>query len=511
MSTDLTMPASSRKDPTRMILKGSVVLVGGMVVAQLCGYGYRLLVAHLGPADYGHFSLGLAVIGVATTFISFGLAGGVARYVPFFHGRQEYGKLRGVILVAFGVVAVSSLVMTGGLLAFSRPISNFLTGGAEFRKVLLVIALATPFLATRPIFMKSLVTLHRVELRVLSRDLLENVLKLGLTGLLFLFGYGLLGAIWSYVIALACSWALSLYFLERRVVPIFSSSVAPVFQVGELLTFSMPLFLTTLLAPLQSWIDTFFISYFRTMPEVGLYNVGLLLASLLSLVPNLVLPVAYPHIINHYGRGEMEDARVLARKVSRWILLTVTPVTLWIILMRQQLLPLLFGSSYTASSWVVYFLALGYLAVSLSLPCRRILSMVKRTDLIFRVTIVSVVINVVGNLMLVPRYGMLGAALATSVAMVANYLLLQWAAWKSYPIDLVDKRTLSLLGALVVACLALIGSKMLVGESLLGLFVGTSTYGAAYVASLILLGALESSDWEVLHLVRGRIRRGFSA
>lgn len=488
-----------------------MVLVGGMVVAQLCGYGYRLLVAHLGPKDYGLFALSLAVVGVVTTLTSFGLSGGVARYVPFFHGREEYGKLRGVILFALGAVAAASLVGMAGLLIMARPLSNFLTGGTEFRKVLLIIALATPFLATRPILMKSLVTLHRIKFRVLSRDLLENVVKLGLTALFLLFGYGLLGAVWSYVLAVASSWALGLYLLERRVVPIFTSAVAPVFQVGELLAFSMPLFFTYMLVPLQNWIDTFFLSYFRTMPEVGIYNVGLLLASLLALLPNLLLPAAYPHIINYYGRGEMEDAKMLARKVSRWVLLAVAPATLWLILVGHELLPLLFGSEYDDGISVVYFLAFGYFAVSMALPCRRILSMVKRTDLIFRVTVVSVVINVLGNLILVPRYGMLGAASATSIALVVDYLLVQWASWKSYPFSLVNnKKIIPFLGALILAALAFVGAKMLARESLLALFIATSAFGTVYFASLFFLGVLEASDWEVLRLAGGRIRRGLS-
>ena len=507
MSADLVAPvASSRKHPIGLILKGSMVLMGGMLIAQTCGYGYRLVVARLGPNYYGLLSLGLAVVGVATMLASLGLPGGVARYVPFYHGREEYGKLRGVILLALGVVMATSLVVAGCLLFLASPLANLLAREGEFRQVLLIMALAIPFVATKPILMKSLVTLHRIELRVITRDVVENVVKLGLTALLVLMGYGLLGAVWAYAIAAALAWALGLYLLERRALPILSSTVKPVFQLGELLTFSFPLFFTGILGLFQAWTDTFLLSYFRTMTEVGLYNVGLLLASLVSVIPNLVLPAAFPHIINYYGRGEQRDARLLARQVSRWILLALAPVALWLILVSPQLLPLLFGNTYAEGARVAAVLTIGYLALSLSLPCTRVLSMVKRTDLIFRASLISVLVNVVGNLLLIPRYGMIGAALATAGSLVLSSVLLQWETWRNYAFIFVDKKTLPMVGAVIMAGVALVGVETVMGDSLAALVIGSVAFGAVYLSALPLLGALEESDWEVLSQVKERVR-----
>jgi O-antigen/teichoic acid export membrane protein len=277
--------------------------------------------------------------------------------------------------------------------------------------------------------------------------------------------------------------------------------------VGELLTFSLPLFFTGMLALFQQWTDTFMLSYFRTITEVGLYNVAFLLASLVSLIPNLILPVAFPHVINYYGRGERDDARALAHQVSRWILLAMLPATLWLVLLRSQLLSLLFGSSYMVGGWVVAVLAIGYLALSLSLPCRRILSMLKRTDLIFKSTALSVAVNVVGNLLLIPRYGIVGAAVATAGAMVVHYLLVQWWAWRSFSFTFFDQRTPLLLGALLLAGVALVGVKAALGYNLIALLVGTLAFGSIYLAALSLLGALDASDWDVVRGVGERVKQ----
>jgi O-antigen/teichoic acid export membrane protein len=175
-------------------------------------------------------------------------------------------------------------------------------------------------------------------------------------------------------------------------------------------------------------------------------------------------------------------------------------------LVSPQLLPLLFGNTYVDAGRVTAVLTIGYLALSLSLPCTRILSMVKRTDLIFRASLISVVVNVVGNLLLIPRYGMIGAALATAGALVLNNVLLQWGAWRSYGFTFVDHRSISLMGAVLIAGVALVGVGALMREGLLALFVGTAVFGAVYLTTLPLLGALDASDREVLQRLNGRIR-----
>ena len=85
------------------IMGASFVIILGMGAARVLGYLFQVVVARLGPETFGVFSLCVAVVVVASQLAGLGLSGGAIRYIPFYYGRGDEARLRGVLLLTLGV------------------------------------------------------------------------------------------------------------------------------------------------------------------------------------------------------------------------------------------------------------------------------------------------------------------------------------------------------------------------------------------------------------------------
>ena len=77
----------SETDSLKKIVKGSSIVFIGIFISKFLAYVYRLLIARVGPEQYGLFSIALGLTGILVTISVLGLNLGLMRYIPFFKGK----------------------------------------------------------------------------------------------------------------------------------------------------------------------------------------------------------------------------------------------------------------------------------------------------------------------------------------------------------------------------------------------------------------------------------------
>lgn len=402
-------------DAYKTIAKGALVILLGTIISKIFTYLYRILLARgLGPEVYGIFSICFAVVSILAALAMFGTPSALERYIPLF--KKDKSKIRGLVLFVFKYTVVFGIVLAVLLILFSDKISIFL-GNSAINSVMIVFALSIPVLAALQIFSSITKAFKNVVYYTLTNNIIYPLFNLLFAFILISLGYGLTSIAWAFLTANTIA-VLFLMFVLKNKLYVTKEKAKTFTMRREIFFYSFPLLFASLFFFIISWTDTVMLAYFLPETIVGLYNVAIPTAQLMYTVPIFILPLFLPIISGLFSKNNTEEISKLFKTVTYWIMALNLPLLLLLILFAEPILKLLFGTVYMSAAVPMMILSIGFFVYTLFLPAVRILELFKRTKFIFIITSVGAGINIVLNLLLIPKYGMLGAAVASAIALI---------------------------------------------------------------------------------------------
>ncbi len=199
----------------------------------------------------------------------------------------------------------------------------------------------------------------------------------------------------------------------------------------EMNRFGLPLVPTALFLWMTNFSDRFFLVWLADVAEAGLYSVGVRVASAMVLLLT-AFRMAWPAFA-YSIRDEGE-----ARRTYAFVLTYLTVLTAWVALALTLLSPwlvdLLAADRFAESSRVVGPLAFSTVAYAAYVVIAIGVGRARRTQFNWVVTGVAAVVNVLLNLLLIPTYGMMGAAIATVAAYSTMAIAMAWWSQRIYPV-----------------------------------------------------------------------------
>ena len=178
---------------------------------------------------------------------------------------------------------------------------------------------------------------------------------------------------------------------------------------------STPLLLASSMMLMINWIDSLAIGYFGNETDVGIYTVLAKISNFISIILISVDSIAAPKFAELFYKGEIQQLKNSVRKSTNLIFIASFPMFLIIAVFREQILGLI-GEEYVVGASALLFLLIGQLVNALS-GCAGSLLMVtghQRTNqyIIFSALITQIILNCV----LVPLYGIKGAAISSMIS-----------------------------------------------------------------------------------------------
>ena len=199
----------------------------------------------------------------------------------------------------------------------------------------------------------------------------------------------------------------------------------------EMNRFGLPLVPTALFLWMTNFSDRFFLVWLDSVAEAGLYSVGVRIASAMVLLLT-AFRMAWPAFA-YSIRDEGE-----ARRTYAFVLTYLTVLTAWVALALTLLSPwlvdLLAADRFAESSRVVGPLAFSTVAYAAYVVIAIGVGRARRTQFNWVVTGVAALVNVALNLLLIPTYGMMGAAIATVAAYSTMAVAMAWWSQRIYPV-----------------------------------------------------------------------------
>jgi O-antigen/teichoic acid export membrane protein len=498
---------SHLNDSLKKVVKGVGFGFTGAIIGRAFGYLTRIVLARFLGADYyGLLNLGLAVFGIVTAIAALGLGSGVIRYVSYYKGRGEEEKIKGTIYSALKMNLPVALAFSFFLYLGADWLALHVFHDQSLSPVLKIFSFAIPFAILAGNFISATIGFQDLRYRVYVTDISENALRLIAIVILLSLGFGLLGAVWGWCIAIMITPFLAFYFLEKRVFPFFRTKIKPDPMGKTLFFFSWPLLLVGFSGLILEWTDTLMLGYFTTSSDVGIYNAALPTARLVQTIPGIFAVIFMPVISELFSRGRYEDIRDMYSIVTKWILSLVIPAFLLIVLFAPSVIRIVFGAGYTGGASALAILTSGYLFISLFGLTDPILEVYGRTKVIMGCTVLTAAINVILNWYLIPIYGITGAALATGSSFVfwsVIQFLFVYRLGKMQPFRF---NYLKPVLASVFAVLIVYGiTKYLIGVSFFVLIGMLFAFIVIYFFLLLLVKGFEEEDLMIMRAIDQRL------
>ena len=414
------------------IAKGTGIIFIGTIIGMLLGFVSRvIIVRYTTQSEYGIYSLALVILNIFATISTLGLQEGTTRYIAYFRGKKEGGKVKGVISSSLKIALIASISLAAISFFSSDFISVSIFHTPALSTPLKIFAIAIPFTVLINVFIAIFRGFDRVDARVYFQNILGPVLYLLFLIAVVLFGLSFIGVVYAYVLSIAATCVLFVIYLMKKLpLSIRSGSSTTNPMTWDLLFFSIPLLAVSMLMMTFLWTDTLMLGYFKTPDAVGLYNAALPLASFLSLVLNSLGFLYTPLVTQFYSKNQMEELRRTYAISTKWCFLCALPIFFILFLFPDVVLNLLFGSRYISAAVALQILALGFFLNPLLGPIYNTLIAIGKTKIIMQTYLICGFANVALNIILIPSLGIVGAAIASASTYVIGAIVFSLALYQ---------------------------------------------------------------------------------
>jgi len=485
------------------LARGSSLAIVGTGLSQLSLFlVVALLAAAVGTDGVGVYTQAYAVLTICLLIALLGMQTTLTRYVAQHLVSGEVTSIRP--LVRWGVFLPTTAGCALGIVVFASSdwVAHSLLHEPQLVLPLRMVGVALPPAVYAKAAAAVLQGYSNMRDYVMITLVLEPALRMVLTAAALLIGTGLTGA----SVALAVSNLVSAGWARHRLrasVPRFTARVSYAWQ--PLLRFSSVTWVASMATTGLLWADTLIIGHFRSSSDVGIYQVATRLLAVATLASVPIASAFAPRIAELVRTERYPELQSAYSLTTTWATRLAVPLLALCTIAPGQLLNL-FGSQYAAAATVTVVLVVGKLVESATGPCGMVLNMSSRVGLNAANNVVALAINIVLNLLLVPRYGLVGAALAWSVALVVVNLARVIEVRIAIGLRLTEPRALrSVLAIVPTALLAVLLRQPLHG--LTSLLVQGLVLVLGYAATLRVLD-WNDEDAEISRALMHRRRRG---
>jgi O-antigen/teichoic acid export membrane protein len=472
----------------RALARGSVTNLVGVIASSVFGFALVVIVTRgFTQTQVGQFFIAVALFTLAMNVAVWGADVGLVRMIPRLRVLERGGDVRPMIRIAATVVFWIALTIAGVMFALAPALSRILTTGVGPGGVEPLIRASAPFVPVAAVYTVLLATTRGIgrmgpttAIDRIGRAAAQSVLAL----LVSILGMGAVALILGWAIPYAIGCAVAMLWLAamiRQPANLERSARSSVGLFAEFWRFALPRGLAGLFAVAVLWLDTLLIGALRSTEEAGLYAAGTRYLMFGAFASQAVILAIGPAMSELLARRDRDTARTVYRMGTAWAMAFGWPVYLTLAVFAPAVLSI-FGQSYVQAQHVLTILALTMLVASAVGPVDIVLLMSGRSAWNLVNTAAAVALNVGLNLVLIPRLGITGAALAWSASILMNNLAPLIQVRTFLRLDPFGKEVLAVAAVSLIAFGAFpLGFRVVFGAEL-GALAGSAVLGVALYA-----------------------------
>lgn len=401
-----------------LLARGASTAMAISVAAAGIVFGVQVVLTRLlGPERFGRYFYAVSWLVVLLIFGAPGLHSATLRFAATYRAQGEWPLVRGFFRRSRQFALLAS-VLTGAV--FAAAVWTFQSHlEPQVVPLLYVVALILPLYAQLDLATSGLLALKRVAAAKIPVELLRPLLLLTMASTAMLplnYPRSSMLLLGLHAASTAAVLVLSLTLL-RAALPREARAVPARFDTRDWVEVLLPLIAMSAMMAINSRADVLMLGLLRGAKEVGLYSGAFRLSTLVLFGLLAVNAIAAPMYAELHSLGKKDQLQHLVALAARGLAAFTIPVAAALVVFGRPLLRL-FGPEFDVGYPALMILTAGNLVNALSGSVGYLLTMTGRHNFALGVLSASVVINVVLNVVLIPPFGMVGAAAATTTAMM---------------------------------------------------------------------------------------------
>ncbi|HUV42531.1 MAG TPA: flippase [Patescibacteria group bacterium] len=492
-----------------VIAKESTISFSGNILGRGMGLIITLLLARLfGATLFGIYSLGQVIFNFSATIACFGLSYGAIRFVSTNLAKKDQARVKGALFEVSVIPLVLGTFIALILYLGAEKIA-LLYGKPELFRPLRLFAFGVPFFSLFQALSSATRGFKTTKYTVLGEKIITPFLNICLIILFYYFGLKIFGMIGAYIMSIIFGALFFLSSLKKLFPKIVMGELKPKFRTRKILKTSIPLTLSSTLFFLVAWTDIFMVGYFLPTVEVGVYRLTTLLSSQVIVFLLAINAIFTPFISEYHQGKKIKELESLYKVVTRWAFYFASLVFLIIAIAPRELLQV-FGENYILGKNSMITLAAGHLISAGVGSVGFILIMTGYQNWELINSLILFILTLATNIILIPRFGIIGAAIATAFSIGLINIVRLIEVYKTLKIQPFNLKYFEGILAGVVTFLLVSGLKnylftnfhYLVSLMLSLLFVLTT------FSLLLLIFGLEKEDRVILNKIKHKLWQG---
>jgi len=358
----------------------------------------------LGPTGRGVFYATIQLAGFSSTLGSISLYDSFTYYIS--NGKLKIERI--LFAVVLYTVVLSILILMILLLIWDFIASNLLTQNQEFIKTIVFLLIPTLLLelfsGSALKGLKEFYILNKIN--ILTKCILLIFVSLSL----YFVEVSVVVTLTSYVIATiinSCIYFCILFYKTKPDGKFDLNITLPILRYGS------SLHLGNVLLETEYRIDVFILLYFLSATAVGIYSIGTMLAQIIWYISNSVNTVLFPFLSYNINKENKINLLIMTTKYT---LLISIIVILSLVFSGEFLIDFFFGNEYEDAYYVFLILSIGIIFDVFAKSLVVWIKSINQPFVVTKISFITLFINIVSNIILIPLFGIYGAAISSSIS-----------------------------------------------------------------------------------------------
>ncbi len=415
--------------------------VGGMKIASIAlSFIISLLLARqLQPEGYGSYVFVVSLVTLIALPVNAGIPRLLVREVAKYQVDDRWNLMRGLLRRGHQVTMLLSVLILFVIIILCSVKASW---NIDDQWTLLLLAVPLiPLMALRNLRSSVLQGLRKVVQGQMPEMVVQP--SVFLAGISFLLAIGMLSPAWTIVARVGASFVSFGVgtWLLLKMLPVEVHEATPEYEDKPWLRALVPFTLLAGVSILSSETIIVLLGIFADIKDVGLYRVASSGALFVSLPLMIVNSVISPYVSRLYHEGDMKRLQVMATKSARVVLVCALPFSLLFVFQGDRVLDLLFGKEYLAAHAALVILTVGHIVNAAMGSVGLLLTMTGHERQTLNGLLMALGVTVVFSAALIPLYGTVGAAIASTLSLITwnvylykqvyEQLRIKSAAWVS--------------------------------------------------------------------------------
>ena len=402
------------------ISRHSAVYFFGTIFSAGAGYLFKIYIAHaLGASALGLYTLGMSVVGFLGVFNAVGLPSAAARFVSEYSSRHDYVSLRGFLRTGMMLLGAGNLLL-GVVFVLAAPwvavrfyhAPALATYSASFALIMLL-GVLTNFLG------QSMAGFREIARRTAITQFTATTATIGIAVVLIRLGFGLQGYLVAQIVSSALVLTLLAISIWRLIPAAARTQGSPARIEAKVVSFSATAFGIGLMHFALAQSDKVVLGCYLRPKDVGVYAMAVSVAAFVPIALQSVNQIFSPMIAELHAAGNYALLRKLYVALTKWTIIATLPLAFCVISYAQTLMNF-FGKGFEAGTTVLVIAVLGQLVNCAVGSVGYLLLMSGNQVQLMKIEAVNAALVIGLSLLLVPRFGIVGASLASTATVIGT-------------------------------------------------------------------------------------------